>query len=69
MNEDDTFKKLKGLTFAQALELYDSLYEEHIYELKNHSKVVEIIDKVLNEYNWSVEKLGKEYYERNYQHD
>jgi hypothetical protein len=61
--EDNTFRYLQGLTFAQALELYDTMYDDRkdVSRYNDYSYTLNEINEELLKYGWSVEKLQREY--------
>lgn len=63
MNEDDTFKKLQGLTQAEASEMYDYLYQLGMDSptTKTIQDVRDYVDERLRPYGWTSAKIeGKE---------
>lgn len=61
MNEDDTFKKLKGLTKEEASEMYDYLHQLGMNSSTTRTvgDVLDFVNIRLMEYGWTLEKLGK----------
>lgn len=67
MNEEDTYKKLKGLTEEEALELHSNVYEQIYNELKLDPTKVdagipiglirERLNPLLEPYGWTFDKL------------
>lgn len=62
MNEDDTFKRLKGLTMEEAVEIYNSRYTAGM----NNPTVISIkdlddyIELELRKYGWNLTMLEYE---------
>lgn len=63
MNEDDTFKKLKGLSFNEALKMYSDIFNTSM-PINGSIETTYIIEQKLNEYNWTIDRLGKEFWKR-----
>ena len=61
MTEDDTFKRLQGLTFREAWEMYKCLLNTLKYEVSDLDDLVLKIDDKLIKYGWTVDRLCKEY--------
>ena len=61
MTEDDTFKKLKGLTKEEAEEMYDYLHRLGMEspDTRTIGDVLDFVEVRLIEYGWTLEKLGK----------
>ncbi len=61
MNEDDTFKKLKGLTKDEVLIVYQKLYDEAMQSSSTitYGDVCDYIDDRLKPYGWTADKVRK----------
>lgn len=61
MTEDDTFKKLRGLTKEEAEEMYDYLHQLGMDSPTTVTigDVLDFVNVRLVEYGWTIEKLGK----------
>ena len=61
MTEDDTFKKLRGLTKEEAEEMYDYLHQLGMDSPTTITigDVLDFVNVRLVEYGWTIEKLGK----------
>jgi hypothetical protein len=57
--EDETFKKLQGLTLSQALEIYSAMSND-MGPVSYHNIMTEI-DTELSKYGWSLSKLYGEF--------
>lgn len=59
MTEDDTFKRLRGLTQQEASDMYDKVYEEAMQSegTVTIKDVKDYVDRALRPYGWSVERL------------
>jgi hypothetical protein len=59
MTEEDTFKKLKGLTYEEAEEMYDYLHQLGMDSPTTITiqDVIDFVDERFREYGWTVAKL------------
>ena len=59
MTEEDTFKKLKGLTYEEAEEMYNYLHRLGMDSPTTITiqDVIDFVDERFREYGWTVTKL------------
>lgn len=55
MTEEDTFIKLKGLTYDECVEMYTSHYLHYVstHKYQTHDDVWNYVDTILKPYGWS----------------
>jgi hypothetical protein len=57
MTEDDTFKKLKGLTREEAEKMHSKLWRKFSKVSRNSGEVMKKIDVIFAPYGWKCEML------------
>lgn len=57
MSEEDTFKKLKGMTKDEAFAIYKDIYDSCYGGIAAPYQIYNLIDAKLRPHGWSVSKL------------
>jgi hypothetical protein len=58
MTEDETFLRLKGMTYDQASALYFKLFNTRIERINDYRAYKDELDTHLLPYGWTVDKLA-----------